>query len=176
MCGPDSFLLRVYLSLSCAACPGPSDLGFWWIWINLTLLMRLDSPYPSRLWAWACVYADFVLSYALLLFPNTIFLFLWSKLLGKFYKFLYMFLLIVVMFLCILFTENLDEKYYCIFLALFPWLFENSWKFCPIPFQILDNCLWYMLYDFVGLLLLFVFDINTWEWILIGYLVYKLLV
>jgi hypothetical protein len=87
-----------------------------------------------------------------------------------------MFLLIFVMFLCILFTENLDEKYYCIFLALFPWLFENSWKFCPIPFQILDSCVWYMSYDFEGVLATVCVGINAWIWVLIGYLAYKLIV
>jgi hypothetical protein len=99
----------------------------------------------------------------------------WSKLLGKFYKFLYMFLLIFVVFLCILFTENLDEKYYCIFLLYFLNCLKIHENFVQILFQILDNCLWYILDNFVGLLLLFVFDFIAYMWILISYLACKAL-
>jgi hypothetical protein len=87
-----------------------------------------------------------------------------------------MFLLIFVVFLCILFTENIDEKYYFIFLLHFLKCLKIHGNFVQILFQILDICLWCILDDFMGLLLLFVFDFTACMGILIGYLVYKLVV
>jgi hypothetical protein len=92
------------------------------IWINPTPLRHLDDPGSIKTLGLGRFlgFSGFLL--ALLLF-DTLFCFshlcLWSKLLEKFYKFLYIFLLIFVMFLCVLFTENLDEKILLHFLALF---------------------------------------------------------
>jgi hypothetical protein len=154
------------------------DLGFWWSWINPTLLRRLDSPRSIKTLGLGLCFCRFRFPHASLLFHNTVLLFtplFMIKLLGKFYKFLYMFLLTFVLFLCILFTENLDEKYYCTFLLYFLNCLKIHENFVQILFQILDNCLWYMLDDFVGLLLLFVFDFTACMWILISYLACKAL-
>jgi hypothetical protein len=153
VCGLDSFLLCTWSVLPCAFQYRPLDLGFSWGWINPTLPVRLDSPGSiktlglGRFFGFSGFLLAFLLFDTLSCFSH---LCLWSKLLEKFYKFLYMFLLIFVMFLCILFTENIDEKYYCIFLLYFFVFCGNSWKFCLNPFQILDNCLWYTLDNFEG--------------------------